>query len=199
MAKVVVIENVSLDGVMQAPARPDEDTRGGFRHGGWGVPYSDAVYGAEMGKRMGRGGALLLGRLTYENLYSVWPKRKDNPYTEVLNKTQKYVASRTLQEPLPWMNSILLKGDAEETVAKLKGEVGGNLAVLGSGDLAQTLLKHNLVDELLLSIHPLTLGDGKRLFPEPGVLARFKLVESVPTTTGVIIAEYHAIEPNTGA
>jgi dihydrofolate reductase len=142
MGKIVVIEGLTLDGVMQAPARPDEDQRGGFKDGGWGVPYSDSVSEAEMGKRMKRRGALLLGRRTYVDFYRVWPNRKDNPYTEVLNKTTKYVASRTLKEPLPWVNSVLLKGEATETVAKLKSESEGDLAVLGSGELARSLIRH---------------------------------------------------------
>ena len=195
MSRVVVFENVSLDGVMQGPARPDEDDRGGFQHGGWAIPYADAVAEAAMGKRMRNRGALLLGRRTYEDFYQVWPKRGDNPYTEALNKTQKYVASRTIQEPLPWMNSTLLKGEAEEAVPKLKRELDGDLAVLGSGDLLRSLLKHDLVDELVLSIFPITLGSGRRLFPERGGLAKFRLVESTPTTTGVIIADYQLIQP----
>jgi dihydrofolate reductase len=200
VARLVVFEGISLDGVMQSPARPDEDERGGFKQGGWGIPYADAVAQAEMGKRMGRRGALLLGRRTYEDFYQVWPNRpetKDNPYTAVLNKTQKYVVSRTLKEPLPWMNSTLLKGEAEDTVPKLKRELDGDLAVLGSGNLVQSLLKQNLVDELVLSIHPLTLGSGRKLFPEPGVFAKFRLAGSVPTTTGVVIADYLLIGPST--
>jgi dihydrofolate reductase len=195
MGRVVVFENVSLDGVMQGPARPDEDDRGGFQHGGWAIPYVDAVAEAAMGKRMRGRGALLLGRRTYEDFYQVWPKRGDNPYTEALNKTQKYVASRTIQEPLPWMNSTLLKGEAEEAVPKLKRELDGDLVVLGSGDLVRSLLKQNLVDELVLSIFPIMLGSGQRLFPEQGALAKFRLVESTPTTTGVIIADYQLIQP----
>ncbi len=143
---------------------------------------------------MTRRGALLLGRRTYEDFYQVWPNRKDNPYTEVLNRTTKYVASRKLQEPLPWANSILLKGEATKTVPRLKEESNGDLGVLGSGELVRSLLLHNLIDELVLSIHPLILGSGKRLFPEPGLLTKFSLVESVPTTTGVIIATYRLSE-----
>src|SRR6185437_11486132 len=129
--RVVVIENVTLDGVMQAPARPDEDPRDGFAHGGWAIPYNDAVMERKMGERMGRDGALLLGRRTYEDFFAVWPKRTDNPYTEVLDRTQKYVASTTLSEPLPWENSTLLAGDAADAVARMRDEPGGDLAVLG--------------------------------------------------------------------
>ncbi len=194
MARIVAVENVTLDGVMQAPARPDEDQRSGFRHGGWGIPYSDSVSAAEMGKRMARPGALLLGRRTYEDFYQVWPNRKDNPYTEVLNRTTKYVTSRTLKGPLPWANSILLKGEATKTVQRLKAESDCDLAVLGSGDLVRSLILHDLVDELVLSIHTLIPGSSRRLFPELSVPARFNLVESVPTSTGVIIATYQLSE-----
>ena len=114
MRKVVVVNHLTLDGVMQAPGRPDEDRRGGFSHGGWSVPYGDAVMGAMMGEGLAREGALLLGRRTYEDFASVWPDRQDNPFTEVLDKEQKYVASRTLTGPLPWANSTLLQGDAAD-------------------------------------------------------------------------------------
>src|SRR5216110_3932832 len=143
MSKVVVFTNLSLDGVMQAPGRPDEDRRGGFEHGGWGAPYA-AMPSA--GGTMASAGALLLGRRTYEDFYSVWPNRTDNPYTEVLNNSQKYVASRTLKEPLPWMNSTLLKGDPADAVARLKQQPGKDLVVLGSGELVQSLMARNLVD-----------------------------------------------------
>jgi len=184
-----VVCSLTLDGVMQAPGRPDEDTRGGFQQGGWGIPYSDQVMAAEMGKNMAREGSILLGRRTYLDFYSVWPNRKDNPYTEVLNKTQKYVASRTLQEPLPWMNSTLLKGDAADAVAELKGRSEENIVILGSGDLVASLMPRNLIDEYLLLIHPLVLGTGRRLFAD-GTFATLQLVNSVPTTKGVIIATY---------
>ncbi len=190
MGKITVVNSVTLDGVMQGPARPDEDTRGGFTKGGWGIPFQDAVSGKKMGEMMAKGdGALLLGRRTYENFYSVWPKRKDNPYTDHLNKTQKYVASRTLKEPLPWENSVLLKGDAADAVADLKKKSGMNLGILGSGELIHSLLQRNLIDEFVLVITPIVLGEGRKLFTE-GDSAQFRLVESLPTTTGVIIATY---------
>jgi dihydrofolate reductase len=189
VSKLVVVCNLSLDGVMQAPGRPDEDPRGGFEYGGWGSPYNDEVMAREMAKRMSQPGALLLGRLTYENLYSVWPHRTDNPYTEVLNRTQKYVASRTLKEPLPWMNSTLLKGDVAQAVAALKAQPDMNLGVIGSGDLVQTLIKNRLVDEYVLLIFPLILGNGRRLFGD-GAMTRLQLVDSVTTTKGVLIATY---------
>jgi dihydrofolate reductase len=123
-------------------------------------------------------------------MVSFWPRQKDNPYTEVLNNAQKYVASRTLTGPLPWMNSTLLEGDAAEAVARLKQRPGKALAVLGSGDLIQSLMQHELVDEFLLTIHPIVVGSGRRLFRDGGALARLKLVDCKPTTTGVIVATY---------
>jgi dihydrofolate reductase len=188
--RVVVVENVTLDGVMQAPARPDEDPRDGFAHGGWAVGYGDAVMAEQMGRRMARDGAILLGRRTYEDFFAVWPKRTDNPYTEVLNRTRKYVASTTLTEPLPWENSTLLDGDAADAVARLRDDEEGDLAVLGSGALVGTLAARGLVDEYLLSIHPLVLGTGRRLF-DGAPPAPLRLADSVTTTTGVIIATYH--------
>jgi dihydrofolate reductase len=194
MGQITAVENVSLDGVMQAPGRPDEDTRDGFPHGGWARPYSDHVAAQYMGKGMGSTGALLFGRRTYEQFFDFWPKQTDgNPFTEVLDRTTKYVASRTLAEPLPWKNSVLLGGDAAAAAADLKRRVNGDLCVLGSGELLRSLIAHGLVDVLTLSIHPLVLGTGTRLFPEPGTLSRMKLVESVPTTTGVIIATYEVV------
>ena len=195
MGKVVVVNNVTLDGVMQAPARPDEDTRGGFTHGGWAIPYNDAIMGQMMGERMAQPGSLLLGRRTYMDFYAVWPNRTDNPFTPVLNATQKYVASTTLAEPLPWSNSTLLKGDVAEAVARLKEQPAQNLGILGSGALIQTLIRHNLIDEFVLLIHPLVLGTGRRLFPDGVAPATLRLVNAVPTTTGVIIATYQLADP----
>jgi dihydrofolate reductase len=188
--KVVVVNHLTLDGVMQAPGRPDEDLRGGFEHGGWARPYGDEVMGRVMAEGMAQGGAMLLGRRTYEDFAAFWPNQKDNPFTEVLNDRQKYVASRTLPEPLPWNNSTLLKGDAAEAVAKLKEQPGKNLAVLGSGELVQSLMRHNLIDEYVLTIHPLVLGSGRRLFTDGGALAALRLVDAKTTTTGVVIATY---------
>jgi dihydrofolate reductase len=188
--KIVVIESVTLDGVMQAPGRPDEDTRDGFAHGGWAVPYNDPVMGRAMGERMAKGGTLLLGRRTYEDFAGYWPKQSANPFTEVLNRARKYVASTTLTEPLPWRNSILLEGDAAEAVARLKEQQREEaLGVLGSGALVRSLMRRDLVDEYLLLVHPLVLGSGRRLFGD-GATARLRLVDSVTTTTGVIIATY---------
>ena len=191
MSGLTVVESLSLDGVMQSPGRPDEDIRDGFENGGWAVPYADEVMGRAMGARMarGRGGALVLGRRTYEDFAGYWPNRQDNPYTETLNTSQKYVASRTLTEPLPWQNSTLLEGDAVDAVASLKDAAGGQLTVLGSGLLAGQLIRRGLVDEFVLLIHPLVLGSGRRLFPEDAHVP-LKLVDSLTTTTGVVIATY---------
>jgi len=189
MCKIVVIENLTLDGVMQAPGRPDEDTRGGFEHGGWAQPYSDEVMLNEMSKGFGTVD-LLFGRRTYEDFYSFWPNLPEpNPFTEVLNNTQKYVASRTLTDPLPWINSALLSGDADDAVAELKEESDKDICVLGSGELVGSLMRRNLIDEYVLLIHPLILGSGRSLFPD-GYSAALRLVESVTTTTGVVIATY---------
>lgn len=190
MGKVVVTNNLSLDGVMQAPGRPDEDVRGGFDRGGWALAYSDPVLGRKMGEGMAQTGALLLGRRTYEDFAAFWPHQKDNPFTEVLDNVQKYVASTTLTEPLPWKNSTLLEGDAADAVAHLKQELDTDLAVLGSGELVQSLRRRNLIDEYVLIIHPLVLGSGRRLFPDDASPADLRLVDSVTTTTGVIIATY---------
>src|SRR5215471_1989040 len=164
MSKVIVFTNLTLDGVMQAPGRPDEDRRGGFEHGGWGAPYLDPAMAAVAAESMSTSGALLFGRRTYEDFFSVWPNRTDSPFTEVLNNASKYVASTTLREPLPWSNSILLKGDAGDTVAELKKQPGKDLVVLGSGELLQSLMQHQLIDEYVLQIVPLILGSGQRLF-----------------------------------
>jgi dihydrofolate reductase len=190
MSKVVVFTNLTLDGVMQAPGRPDEDRRGGFEHGGWATPYADPVIGSMVGESMANTGALLLGRRTYEDLYSVWPNRTDNPFTAVLNNTQKYVASTTLKEPLVWSNSTLLKGDAAEAVARLKEQPGKDIVILGSGELVKSLMRRNLVDEYMLLIHPLVLGSGRRLFTDGGTFAALRLVDTKTTTTGVVIAAY---------
>ena len=193
MRKIVATISLTLDGVMQAPGRPDEDRRGGFEHGGWALAYHDSVMMQAMGKGMAQGADLLFGRRTYEDFFAVWPGRKDNPFTAVLDHSQKYVASRTLREPLPWQNSTLLEGDAAETVARLKEQPGKDLTVLGCGDLMQTLMRHGLVDAYVLLIHPLVLGRGRRLFNEDAPRAALRLVDSVTTTTGVVIATYHPV------
>jgi dihydrofolate reductase len=188
MQQLTVIESVTLDGVMQGPGRADEDTRDGFRDGGWAVPYGDEVLGRAMGERMGCGGALVLGRRTYEDFAGYWPGRSDNPFTPVLDAATKHVASRTLSDPLPWRNSVLLGGDAGDAVAALKREPGPGIGVLGSGDLVRTLMARGLVDELLLLIHPLVLGRGRRLFADGMPPTAFRLASSAATSTGVIMA-----------
>jgi dihydrofolate reductase len=195
MSKIVAFTSLTLDGVMQAPGRPDEDRRGGFEYGGWAIPYADSVLGTIAGQSMTATGALLFGRRTYEDFYSVWPKRTDdNPFTGVLNNSPKYVASTTLKEPLPWMNSTLLMGDVAEAVSGLKTQLGKDLLVLGSGALLQSLMQHNLVDEYILLIHPLVLGSGRRLFTDGGAPTTLRLIDSKATTTGVLIATYQPAE-----
>jgi dihydrofolate reductase len=190
VGKVVAFESVTLDGVMQAPGRPDEDTREGFRHGGWAAPYADPAMGKVAAESMRTTGALLLGRRTYQDFYGFWPHQIDNPFTEVLNNTRKYVASRTLEEPLEWSNSVLLRGDVAEAVVGLREELEKDVVVLGSGDLVRTLMDHNLVDRFVLLIHPLILGEGGRLFPEGLPRRALGLEDSTTTTTGVIVATY---------
>ena len=192
MSKLVVANNVTLDGVMQAP---DPGGGDGFAHVGWAQPYDDDVKHQEMGKGMDKsgneGGGILLGRRTYERFASVWPHMpKDNPYTEVINNRKKWVASHTLKEPLEWNNSEVLQGDAADAVAQLKEQNDGDIVLLGSGNLLQSLMKKDLIDEYVLSIHPIVLGEGQRMFADGTIPANFQLASSVPTTTGVIIATY---------
>jgi dihydrofolate reductase len=191
MRNIIVFTNLTLDGVMQAPGGPDEDRRGDFEHGGWGAPYNAMAQPDSIPSI----GALLLGRRTYENFYAVWPKRTDSPFSALLDNMQKYVVSTTLSEPLPWINSTLLKGDAAETVARLKQESGTDLVIMGSGELVQSLMRANLIDEYVLLIHPLVLGSGRRLFPEGGTFATLRLLGAKTTTTGVVIVTYQPAEP----
>lgn len=194
MRKIVVNMNLTLDGVMQAPGRPDEDTRGGFEHGGWAAPYFDPVMASVAAEGIAKSPDMLFGRRTYEDFYAVWPNRTDNLFTDVLNNAHKYVASTTLEEPLLWSNSTLLKGDAVEAVASLKEQPGKDLVVLGSGELVRSLMQHNLIDEYVLSIHPLVLGSGQRLFTDGSPYAALQLVDTQTTTTGVVIATYRPAE-----
>ena len=184
------MNHVTLDGVMQGPGRPDEDRRGGFEHGGWATPRSDEVVGRAMGMRMASSGGLLFGRRTYEDLLSHWNSVPDSPFTEPLNGAQKWVVSTTLEEPLPWPNSTLVRGDVVDAVRRLKADGDGDLGVMGSGQLIRTLLPHGLIDEYLLFIHPLVLGSGRRLFPEDGPTVDLELTEAVTATTGVLVASY---------
>jgi dihydrofolate reductase len=190
MRKLTVSEFVSLDGVMQAPGGADEDTEGGFRHGGWQMGYFDDVAGERIGASMAQTGAFLLGRRTYEIFASYWPTQSDDdPFAKILNGLPKYVASTTLGEPLAWQNSTLLQGDVAKAVAELKESEGGNVVVLGSGGLVQTLYENDLVDEYSLMIHPIVLGSGKKLFREVP-RKPLKLADSLTTSTGVVMATY---------
>ena len=190
MGTVTVTNHVSLDGVMQAPAGPDEDTRGGFTRGGWAMADNDEVMGRIMGEGMTGSDALLLGRRTYEAFFAFWPHQTDNPFTEVLDNTEKFVASTTLTEPLSWKNSTLLSGDAADGVEALRRESARHLTILGSGDLIQSLVRRGLVDRYVLMIHPVVLGSGRRLFPDGGASGDLRLVDCVTTTTGVMIVTY---------
>ncbi len=182
--------SVSLDGVIQAPGRADEDTRDGFDRGGWAVPYNDEVMAQRMGEGMASSGAMLFGRRTYQDFHGYWPQQTDNPFTPYLNQVTKYVVSNTLSEPLPWQNSILLPGDPAASVAALKAESGQDLGVVGSAQLVSSLLAAKLIDRFVLLIHPLVLGQGHRLFDERGPNVEFELVDSLATSKGVIIATY---------
>lgn len=194
MGKLVSIMSVTLDGVIQAPGRPDEDTRGGFTHGGWGMAYNDDVMGAEMGKRMAGGGPILLGRNTYLAMYDYWPQQADNPYTNVLNATAKHVVSATLAEPLPWQNSILVKGGADlgESIRSLKESTPTDITIIGSAVLVRELTAKRLIDEYVLLTCPLVLGEGQRLFDGLGRRIELDLTGSVSTSKGVVITTYRA-------
>lgn len=190
MGKIVAIEAVTLDGVMQGTGGPDEDRRGGFEHGGWAAGRGDAVMQQMLSSYMSDPWSLLLGRVTYDNFASCWPHTKPNPFSDKMNNVEKFVASTTLTEPLSWQNSTLLKGDVPDAVAKLKQEHPKRLVMFGSGVLVQSLMRHNLIDEYVLQIHPVVLGTGFRLFPDNSPLTNLALADSVTTSTGVIIATY---------
>jgi dihydrofolate reductase len=190
MRKLTVSEFLSLDGVMQAPGGDIEDTEGGFRHGGWQMPYLDDAAGELIFAAMAETGAFLLGRKTYDIFASYWPNQPDDdPFAKVLNGLPKYVASTTLSEPLAWQNSSLLQGDVPKAVAELKEGEGGTIVVIGSGELVRTLFENDLVDEFSLMINPLVLGSGKKLFGE-GEKKLLRLVDSKTSTTGVVMATY---------
>jgi dihydrofolate reductase len=189
---ITVMNHVTLDGVMQAPGRADEDTRGGFAHGGWAEAGNDEVMGSYLGERMAAGGgAHIFGRRTYDDLLSFWNSQPDNPFASALNNIPKYVASTTLAEPLPWPNSSLLEGGPAEAVAALtESQSGTGFTIMGSSTLIHQLMAHDLIDEWLLMIHPLVLGSGIQLFPADATPTRLEMVDSVTTTTGVVIASY---------
>jgi dihydrofolate reductase len=193
MRKLVVNEFLSLDGVMQGPGSPEEDTEGGFEHGGWQVEYFDDAILESAQKGMAETDAYLFGRRTYQIMAAFWPNAPaDDPFGGHLNRTRKYVASRTLTD-LEWQNSTLLEGDVPEAVRKLKEEPGGNITVLGSGKLVHTLLANDLVDELGLIVSPIVLGSGKRLFRDLGDKRRWELVEAKPTPKGNLVLAYRPV------
>jgi dihydrofolate reductase len=196
MRKVVVVEWMTLDGVVQAPGHPDEDRDGGFDQGGWHLPYFDDTSRAWVVQGYAEAGGFLFGRRTYQNLAAYWPNASDEEQViaEPLNTKPKYVASRTLAEPLEWQNSTLLTGDITRAVRTLKQEDGRDLHVIGSSEFAQTLIEHQLVDEYRMMIDPLVAGGGKRLFRNGGALRPLRLVESQATSTGAILATYAAAE-----
>jgi len=189
MARIVAFTSVTLDGVMQAPGRPDEDTRGDFQHGGWATRYADEESGRLAAEGMANTEALLLGRRTYEDLLESWNKQ-GGPFKEMLNSSPKYVASQTLEEPLRWPNSTLMKGDVREAVTELRDRPGKDIVVLGSGELLRGLMRDGLVDAYTLLIHPLVLGAGQRLFDDGVPNSAFKLEDQRTTSTGVIVATY---------
>jgi len=193
MRKVIVFTAMTLDGVMQAPARPDEDRRGGFPYGGWATPY-DGMTSREAAEGTPTFGGLLLGRRTYEDLYDYWPKQTNNPFTERLNNMQKYVVSTTLEEPLAWQNTTLMKGNLAEAVTELKAQPGNDLMLMASSKLTQSLMKLNLIDRYVLMIHPLVLGTGQRLFDDVGQSTALQLVSAKPTPKGVVVAIYEPVE-----
>jgi dihydrofolate reductase len=187
MKKIIVLTFMTLDGVMQAPGGPEEDTSGSFEYGGWSVPYFDDFMGNVMAEQLSKPFDLLLGRKTYDIFAAYWPHHNDE--FPGINQASKYVASRKPQN-FTWEKSILLRGDIAEAVRRLKSGDGPDLQVHGSGDFIQTLLKHDLVDEFWLKIFPITLGKGKRLFADGTIPAAFSILESAITPQGVIVVSY---------
>lgn len=197
MRKIIVLSFITLDGIMQAPGGPEEDTSGGFTYGGWTVPYFDEFAGKVMEEQMKQPFGLLLGRKTFEIFASYWPEHESN--WPGINEATKYVVSNTPTQP-DWKNSILITGDVVEEIKKLKLQDGPDLQVHGGGNLIQTLLKHDLIDELWLKTFPIVLGTGKRLFAEGTIPAAFALTESKASPSGVIISSYkRAGEVKTGS
>jgi dihydrofolate reductase len=196
MRKLIVIEFLTLDGVMQAPGGQDEDRSGGFEHGGWQQPYFDDVFGEAVITGLAEAGGFLLGRRTWEIFAAYWPTApvEERDVADPLNNLPKYVASRTLSEPLAWNNSTLIAGDLAEGVRRLKSESGKDLHLFGSGDLMQTLMGDDLIDEYRLMIHPVVLGSGTRLFREGNPCRPLALTDSKTSTTGVLITTYRSAE-----
>lgn len=187
MRKIIILEFVSLDGVIQAPGGPQEDTSGGFKYGGWTAPYFDDFAGKIMTKQMAPPFSLLLGRKTFDIFASYWPQHADG--WPGINEATKYVVSQSLSAA-KWENTVFLNKNAVEELRRIKAEKGPNLHVYGSGNLTQTLLKNDLADELWLKIFPVTLGKGKRLFGEGTIPAAFTLTDSQVSPSGVIFANY---------
>ena len=187
MRKVIVLEHISLDGVIQAPGGPDEDTSGGFTYGGWISAYADAILGTALRKQMNMPFDLLLGRKTFDIWAPYWPQHNDA--WPGANKATKYIASNTLTSG-EWQPSVFLSGDIAAKVAQIKQQPGPDLHVWGSSHLVQTLIKHDLVDVFWLMIYPITLGAGKRLFADGTIPAAFKVTESLVTPNGVIVVNY---------
>ena len=199
MRNLIVNTFLTLDGVMQAPGGPGEDDSGGFAHGGWSVNYWDEQMGQVMSEAMSTGFDLVLGRRTYDIFAAYWPHASDDAGARPLNDATKYVASRS-RPTLEWSKSVLIEGDAAEGIAALKQEDGPELQVHGSGNLIQTLLRHNLADQYRLWVFPLVIGSGKRLFSEGTIPSGLKLVDSKVSTTGVVIGTYEpAGEISTGS
>jgi dihydrofolate reductase len=196
MRKVIVQEWMTLDGVVQAPGAADEDTTGGFKYGGWHLRYFDDISQKWVLEDLAAAGGFLLGRRTYEGFAAHWPNasEEEQVVAQPLNTKPKYVASRTHTEPLEWQNSTVLQGDVAKAVAALKQEDGGDLLVVGSTELVQTLIEHDLVDEFHLMIDPLIVGGGKRIFRDDGALRPLRLLDSKATTTGAILATYAPAE-----
>ncbi|MEU1736899.1 dihydrofolate reductase family protein [Streptosporangium sp. NPDC020145] len=196
--RIVISEFMSLDGVVQAPGGPEEDTDGGFTHGGWSHPFFDPkVVGGFFDEGLSAAQALLFGRRTWQTMAAAWPERGGDPFSDRMNSIQKYVVSRTLRDDeLTWENTSLLPG--EEAVAhirKLREQDGGDLLVMGSPTLARTLIGEGLVDELRLVVMPVILGGGKTIFPGDGALRTFDLVSLVTATTGAQVCVYRPAVP----
>jgi dihydrofolate reductase len=190
--QIIVIDFMTLDGVVQAPGGPEEDTSGGFAHGGWSQPYFDVeVMGPVIGEVMEKSDALLFGRKTWQGMAAAWPDRAGDPFADQMNAIAKHVASRTLSAgDLTWNNSHLLEGDAIDAIRALREQDGGALQIWGSADLARQLVEHDLVDEYIFFIEPILLGGGKRAFPEDGAARPLELVSAIPASTGTIVATY---------
>ncbi|PWI17998.1 deaminase [Streptomyces sp. Act143] len=190
MRKIIICTFLTLDGVMQAPGGPDEDAASGFEHGGWQKPVTDDEVGMAVSNWYDPADAMLLGRKTYDIFASYWPNADPaNPFTHRMNAMRKYVASRTLTS-LKWQNSTLLEGDVADAVRELKASDGGNINVVGSGDLAQTLMRHDLVDEYRLTIHPVIIGTGKRLFADGAIPTALQPVDVSTTKSGTVVGIY---------